>query len=88
MGGVACLQMWMNEGKWNDLKCDFTKVPQSTMCEKVLMKAPEKKQETTQSNSLKVQTRSYQPHLIIIQEVQKITQKPQVLILSFQGWAT
>ena len=58
MGDEDCLQMWMNEGKWNDLKCDFTKVPQSTMCEKVLMKAPEKKPETTQSKSLKVQTSS------------------------------
>ena len=28
-----CLHMWLDIGKWNDLNCDVTYVPQATICE-------------------------------------------------------
>ena len=34
VGTENCLQMWMAHGKWNDLRCDYTKVPQISMCER------------------------------------------------------
>jgi hypothetical protein len=47
--------MWMNEGKWNDLKCDYTRVPQVTMCEKILPKVTPSENKMMTSKHLKSQ---------------------------------
>jgi hypothetical protein len=47
LGDEDCLQMWLNNGKWNDLRCDYTKVPQVTMCERITQKSSGSKNKFT-----------------------------------------
>ena len=55
--------MWMNEGKWNDLRCDYTRVPQVTMCEKILPKVTPSENKMMTSKHLKSQyTKKFRYH--------------------------